>query len=72
MIDEKLAIDISKIANRLSFAPNFINYSYKEEMVGDAIEKMFRALRNQFAILDISIANFSSIISGLPESRYDR
>jgi len=27
-----------KIANKLSNRPNFINYSYKEEMIGDAIE----------------------------------
>ncbi len=46
-MDTSLAEDISKIANRLSFRPNFINYSYKEEMVGDAIVKMFSALRNK-------------------------
>jgi len=27
-----------KIANKLSNRPNFINYSYKEEMIGDGIE----------------------------------
>lgn len=47
IIDEKLALDISKIAHKLSFAPNFINYTYKEDMVGDAIVKMFSALKNQ-------------------------
>ncbi len=43
---------INKIANGLSFAPNFINYSYKDEMVGDAIVKMFTALTNKKFNLD--------------------
>lgn len=38
---------IYKIAKGLSFAPNFINYSYKDDMVGDAIVKMFSALRSK-------------------------
>ena len=46
IIEEDLAIMISKIANKIAFAPNFINYSYREEMIGDAIVKMFNALRN--------------------------
>lgn len=44
-IGEKLGQSIFKIATGLSFAPNFINYSYKDEMVGDAIVKMFSALK---------------------------
>ena len=44
MTDE-LAISIQQISNRLSYAPNFINYTYREEMVGDALIKMFQALR---------------------------
>jgi len=44
MIDE-LAISVNEIAKRLSFAPNFINYTYREEMVGDALIKMIKALR---------------------------
>ena len=43
-ITDELAIMIYSIANRLAFAPNFINYTYREEMVGDAVEKMFKAL----------------------------
>jgi len=35
------------ISNRLGFAPNFINYTYKEEMIGDAIVKMLYALKNK-------------------------
>lgn len=46
-IPDQLAIYIKKIAEGLSYAPNFINYSYKEDMVGDAIVKMLSALRNK-------------------------
>jgi hypothetical protein len=46
-IPDQLAIYIKKIAEGLSYAPNFINYSYKEDMVGDAIVKMLSALRNR-------------------------
>ena len=46
-IPEQLAIYIKKIADGLSYAPNFINYSYKEDMVGDAIVKMLSALRSK-------------------------
>lgn len=38
---------IYKIANRLAFAPNFINYTYREEMVGDAVVRMVEALTTQ-------------------------
>lgn len=44
-IGEKLGQSIYKIATGLSFAPNFINYSYKDDMIGDAIVKMFSALQ---------------------------
>lgn len=46
-ISEELAIYIKKIAEGLSYAPNFINYTYKEEMVGDAILKMVQALEHK-------------------------
>lgn len=38
---------VFKIANRLSYRPNFVNYSFREEMVGDAIERMVFALSNK-------------------------
>ena len=41
---EYLADAIKRIAYGLSFAPNFINYSYRDEMMGDAIVKMYQAL----------------------------
>ena len=43
-ITDELALMINKIANKLSYAPNFINYSYREEFIGDAIVRMFKAL----------------------------
>ena len=41
---DDVADSINKIANRLAFASNFINYTYREEMVGDAILLMVKAL----------------------------
>ena len=54
-IGEKLGESIFKIAKGLSYAPNFINYSYKDDMVGDAIVKMFSALQSKK--FDISTGN---------------
>jgi len=45
--NDELGEMINKIARGLSYAPNFINYSYKDEMVGDAVVKMFTALTNK-------------------------
>ena len=47
ILTDELGQAISDIANRLGFRPNFINYTYKEEMVGDAIEKMLKSLWNK-------------------------
>jgi len=47
IITPEISTGIYDIANRLAFAPNFINYTYREEMVGDAIIKMFQALKNK-------------------------
>lgn len=46
-ISQRLAESINKIVEGLSYAPNFINYSYKDEMVGDARVKMVAALRHK-------------------------
>jgi len=43
-ISDELALMINKIAHKLSYAPNFINYTYRDEMVGDAIVRMMKAL----------------------------
>jgi len=42
-----LAEMVSKISHKLSYAPNFINYTYREEMVGDGIIRMFKALMSK-------------------------
>lgn len=46
-MDPELALNVQKIAKGLSYAPNFINYSYKDDMIGDAVVKMFTALQNK-------------------------
>ena len=56
---DKLCDSLNKIANGLSYAPNFLNYSYKEEMVGDAIVKMFSALKNKKFKIDCGFSPFS-------------
>jgi len=43
-MSDTLANMVSKISHKLSYAPNFINYSYREEMVGDGIIRMMKAL----------------------------
>jgi aldehyde:ferredoxin oxidoreductase len=43
-ITNYLGESIQRIANGLSYAQNFINYSFKEDMVGDAILKMYQAI----------------------------
>ena len=37
---------ILKIANHLSYRPNFINYTYKEEMISDGIENCLQYISN--------------------------
>lgn len=37
---------ILTIATNLSYKPNFINYTFKEEMIGDAVENCIRYIRN--------------------------
>jgi DNA-directed RNA polymerase specialized sigma24 family protein len=38
---------LNKIAEGLGYNPKFINYSYKEDMIGDALIKMFSALKRK-------------------------
>ena len=47
VISNALAEMVSKISNKLSFAPNFINYTFRDEMVGDGIVRMFKALTSK-------------------------
>lgn len=44
ILTDDLAENIKKIAYGLSFNGSFINYSYKDDMIGDALIKMYSAL----------------------------
>jgi len=46
-IPDQLGEYIYKIATGLSYAPNFINYTYKDDMIGDAVYKMLLAIKNK-------------------------
>lgn len=35
-----------KIANRLSFKPNFVNYTYRDDMISDGIENCVQYINN--------------------------
>ena len=35
-----------KIANHLSYRPNFINYTYRDDMISDGIENCFQYMNN--------------------------
>ena len=51
ILNNELAGMVQKIATRLGYASNFLNYSYKEEMIGDAVIKMVTALiRKRFKV----------------------
>ena len=58
LVDE-LATSVYKIAVGLSYSPNFINYSYKDEMIGDAVVKMVAAVKNKKFNLDSGSNPFS-------------
>lgn len=47
VITDELATALYNIAYRISFMPNFINYSWKEEMIGDGLIKELLALKNK-------------------------
>ena len=47
VITDELAMCLFNIANRVSYMPNFINYSWREEMIGDGLVKEFQALKNK-------------------------
>ena len=58
LIDE-LATSVYKIAVGLSYSPNFINYSYKDEMICDAVVKMIAAVKNKKFRIDSPSNPFS-------------
>jgi len=45
-VPEYIGESIIKIATRLSNIPNFIGYTYKEEMIGDGIENVLAYIHN--------------------------
>jgi len=50
---------IQKIAHGLSYKSNFINYTYRDEMVGDALVKMYTAVTNKKFNVDSEYNPFS-------------
>lgn len=46
MISDYIAICFMKISEGLSHSPNFINYSFREDMVMDAVENCIKAINN--------------------------
>lgn len=47
IITDKLALIIKNIAYGLAHAPNFINYTFKEDAIGDCLINMFNALKGR-------------------------
>lgn len=47
IITDKLALMIKNIAYGLAHAPNFINYTFKEDAIGDSLINMFNALKEK-------------------------
>ena len=45
ILTDDLAENIKKIAYGLSYNSSFINYSYKDDMIGEALIKMYSALK---------------------------
>ena len=46
-LSDELAMCIHNIAHKMIYMPNFINYSWSEEMIGDAKVKCFQALNSK-------------------------
>ena len=46
IISEYLGECFMKIAQRLSFRPNFINYAFKDDMISDGIENCVQYIKN--------------------------
>jgi DNA-directed RNA polymerase specialized sigma24 family protein len=45
-IDDYLGKVILEIATRLSYRPNFIQYTYRQDMIGDAVENLLKVVDN--------------------------
>ena len=58
-IPEDLGQMLLKIATGLSFASNFANYSFRQDMLGDALVKMVQAVQNQKFKVDSTFNPFA-------------
>lgn len=47
VMTEELATDIRKICDRLSMSSRFVNYTYRDEMAGDAFFSAYKAIYNK-------------------------
>jgi hypothetical protein len=59
IITDNLAMMIKNIAYGLAHAPNFINYTFKEDAIGDSLINMFNALRDKKYKFDRGFNPFS-------------
>jgi hypothetical protein len=61
IMNNELAVNLMKIAEGLSYKHNFINYSpsWKTEMVGDAVFKMYAALESKKFRIDSEFSPFA-------------
>jgi DNA-directed RNA polymerase specialized sigma24 family protein len=61
IMKDELAVNILKIAENLSYNWRFINYTkgWKEEMIGDAVIKMYSALDGKKFRMDSGFSPFS-------------
>lgn len=59
VLTDDLAENVKKIAYGLSFNSNFINYTYKDDMIGDALIKMYSALSRKKYSFDTESNPFS-------------
>ena len=58
-LTDDLAENIKKIAYGLSYNGSFINYTYKDDMIGDALIKMYSALKRKKYSLNTESNPFS-------------
>jgi DNA-directed RNA polymerase specialized sigma24 family protein len=58
-LTDDLAENIKKIAYGLSYNSSFINYTYKDDMIGDALIKMYSALKRKKYSFDTESNPFS-------------
>lgn len=59
VLTDDLAENVKKIAYGLSYNSNFINYTYKDDMIGDALIKMYSALSRKKYSFDTESNPFS-------------